>query len=326
MKKVLSIILTTVLMLTALTACSTGEEKSKLDDGVKKVGYVLPTTNNPFLALLAEGVEKSFTDAGWEVTIGVADGDSSKQIEQIENMVTMNTDVLIVMAVDPTALSDTLASAKEAGVKIIDFTTATGQGDVFMGSDEGLIGSTVAQMASDWIDQVYADATEVQVVVMEFNGTPESVERSEGLQDIANNAKVNVVATVEVNNTRPDAQAAMENLMITNPEVDVVLTYNTGMALGVNDYAMSESSTIADLSKFAVFGSDNDPEVLAAITSSATNESVLRGATQLGEGLDAIFSMLLDFSEKFMAKEAVPAEDIAHVYPITAENASEFVH
>lgn len=321
MKKFLKTIMVLLLSVTLLSAC-------KADDGVKKVGFVTPYASNGFLAMLAGGLEKSFVDAGYEWNIGVADFDVNKQIQQIENMITLKVDVLVVMAVDPTSLKDVLATAKDQGVKIINFTTNTGVGDIFVGSDEKLIGQTVAELASSWIDTKFADAASqsVEVAILEFNGTPEAVDRSVGLQDISKNPKVKVVVTQEVKNTRIDAQSAIENILLAHPNVKAVLTYNTGMALGVNDYALSEGAAIADLSAFGVFGSDNDPEVLAAIKASAENQSVLRGATQLGGPLEEVYALLVGFADDLIAGKTVPTEDIAVVYKIDPTNVADFTH
>jgi len=321
MKKFLKTIMVLLLSVTLLSACKT-------DDGVKKVGFVTPYASNGFLAMLAGGLEKAFVDAGYEWNIGVADFDVNKQIQQIENMITLEVDVLVVMAVDPTSLKDVLTTAKEKGVKIINFTTNTGVGDTFVGSDEKLIGQTVAELASSWIDTKFADAgsQSVEVAILEFNGTPEAVARSTGLQDISKNSKVKVVVTQEVKNTRIDAQSAIENILLAHPNVKAVLTYNTGMALGVNDYALSQGAAIADLSAFGVFGSDNDPEVLAAIKASPSNESVLRGATQLGGPLEEVYALIVGFSNDLIAGKEIPSEDIAVVYKIDSTNADNFIH
>jgi ABC-type sugar transport system substrate-binding protein len=98
------------------------------------------------------------------------------------------------------------------------------------------------------------------------------------------------------------------------------------MALGVNDYLTSESSPISDLSNFAVFGSDNDPEVLAEIQASATDESVLRGATQLGGPITDTYQIILGFANDLYEGKEVPEEDIAEVFPITVSNVEDYVH
>jgi len=320
MKKVLLVLLALVLSISFL-GCNQ-------DDGIKKVGFLTPYASTGFMAMLAGGLEETFEADGWEWNIGVADGDSNKQIEQIENMITLGVDVLVIMAVDPTALKDVVQEALDEDIHVINFTTDPGVGSIFVGSDEFLIGEEVAGMASDWIDEEFADAADgsVKVAVLEFNGTPEAAHRSDGLQEISNNSKVDVVLTQEVENTRTAAMAAIENILLTNPDIDVVLTYNTGMALGVNDYLTSESSPISDLSNFAVFGSDNDPEVLAEIQASATDESVLRGATQLGGPITDTFQIILGFANDLYEGTEVPEEDIAEVFPITVSNVEDYVH
>lgn len=294
----------------------------------KKVGFLVPSTSNGFMAMLAEQFEKQFTEAGYEFSIGIADGDAKKQIEQIENMITLKMDTLVVVAVDPSSLTDVLTKAHNEGIKIINFTTDPGIGDVFLGADEKLVGSTVTEIASEWIDKQFPDAADgsVNVAIMEFRDTPEASHRSDGLQDIATiNKKVNLKKTIQVVNTTKDAQTASENLFLTDPDLNCVLTYNSGMALGVNAYVMTPGSAIKDKTTFAVFGADRDAEVLANIKSSLTNESVLRGATAIGGDIFEVIANVVKYSNQLLAGEETIERDIAPVIKITTDNVDEFI-
>ena len=321
-KKITALCLILLFSMSALAGC--GE-----DDDTKSVGFLTPYASTGFMAMLANEMETGFTEAGYEWNIGVADGSSTTQIEQIENMIVQEVDVLVVMAVDPTALSDVLQDAEDAGIGIINFTTNPGVGDIFVGADEFAVGESVAEIASDWIDSAFPDAADdsVNVTIMEFNGTPEAVERSEGLHEIFNlNSKATLTSAIEVENTTAAAQAATENLLLTNPEVNVILTYNTGMALGVNAYVMSEDSPVENLADFGVFGADNDQEVLTAIQDSVDNDSILRGATQLGDGNIAhTVDTLVGYADSLIAGEDVPENDYAEVNQITPDNVSDFI-
>jgi ribose transport system substrate-binding protein len=297
------------------------------EDNTPKVGFAISYTSNAFFAALASNLEVAIEDLGYEFQLAVADGSSTKQIEQIENMITQRFDVIVIMAVDPTSLKDVVERAMSRGIKVLNFTTNPGAGDIYMGSDQTLIGNRVVEVANTWINTAFENATDgaVKVAIMKFEGTPEAVERSAALQSITNNSKVSLVTTIEVNNTTAAAQSAAENLFLTNPEINVILTYNSGMALGVNAYVMSPGSAVTNKATFGVFGSDSTNEVLESIKLSATNGSVLRGTTQLGGNLPYIISKLVGHIESLLDGTNTVERDISEVVKIDVNNVDSFL-
>ena len=293
----------------------------------KKVGYSTPTAASGFMAFLSGELEKRFKADGWEWNIGIADGDSKKQIDQIENFMTLGVGTLVVVAVDPTGLKDALTQAKAAGIHIINFTTDPGVGDVYMGADETLVGQTNADVASAWIDKTFPNAAagSVKVAIMEFRDTPEASHRSDGLQSISKNSKVTIVKTVASPNDTAGAQSATENLLLTNPDLNVILTYNSAMALGVNAAVMAPSSPITDKSKFGVFGADISQEVASDILASKTDKSVLRGVTQIGGDINVTLGNLVKYADELNAGTAVAPRDIAPILKVDASNIEETI-
>lgn len=319
MKKVLALVLT-FFMVFGVVGCEK-EEKTP------KVGFAIAYTSNAFFAALASNLETAVVGLGYEFQLAVADGSSTTQIQQIENMIAQKFDVIVIMAVDPTSLSDVITRAMDRKIKILNFTTDPGVGDIYMGADQTLIGNNVVEIANKWINATFASAANgsVKVAIMEFKGTPEAVKRSQALQSISGNAKVNVVTTIEVTNTTAAAQTAAENLFLTYPDLNVVLTYNSGMALGVNAYAMTPASAVTNKATFGIFGSDTTPEVLQNIKSSATNASVLRGATQLGGSMPVIIEKLIGHIQSLLDGTNTVTRDISVVTKIDKDNVDSFI-
>ena len=82
---------------------------------------------------------------------------------------------IIVMAVDPSSLSDVLKKAQKAGIKIVAFSQETPVYDVFSGADEFACGKSVAEMASKWIDKTFPDAAagSIKVAIFENRISPQ---------------------------------------------------------------------------------------------------------------------------------------------------------
>ena len=92
------------------TAADTGAQAAG-----KRVGYAVPDAANPFLSNLTKNVADYFAKDGVEVIVADAQGDATKQVNQIENFSTMGVDVIIVMAIDPKGVTSVIEDAPEGG-------------------------------------------------------------------------------------------------------------------------------------------------------------------------------------------------------------------
>lgn len=292
------------------------------------IALSISTTANDFMALVERELGNRFKAAGYKFESASADGSSQKQIEQIENFVSMGASEILVMAVENTSVTDVCKRAMEKGVKIYGFTTRLEAYDAFMGSDESKVGESIANIASKWVDKTYADAADgtVNAVIFSYSGNPDSAKRSEALASIAaKNKKIKITKTVELGDNNTDtALKATENLMQTNPETNLILCYNGAMAVGANSYAMSPNSLIKDKAKFGIFGSELTAEVTKAIQDSKTDASVLRGTAQIGGDIFAAFDKTVENSIKLINGEDYLKDDIAVVDEIDVDNIEKF--
>jgi len=58
---------------------------------------------------------------GAEVSVQSADGDTAKQVAQIENLISKKVDVLVIVPKDQSTLTNVLKEAKKAGIKIVSY-------------------------------------------------------------------------------------------------------------------------------------------------------------------------------------------------------------
>ena len=59
--------------------------------------------------------------AGAEVSVQSADGDSQKQVSQIENLIAKKVDAIVIVPKDGKALSNVIKEAKKAGIKVVAY-------------------------------------------------------------------------------------------------------------------------------------------------------------------------------------------------------------
>lgn len=339
MKKRLIAMLTVIAMLAAFaTGCaSSGSTASTTEaapaetaaaentsSGIegKKVGYLVPDTSEDFLAWLTGGVKDLFTEDGVIVDIMSAGGDAATQINQVENCYAAGYDLIIVMACDPTGIGDALQRAMDAGTKVMIASADTGVYDTSMLTDQFEDGKMMAELASDWINETYADAEagSIKVAVLGARTTPDMNNRTLGMLTLAEmNDKVTIVEATGDITLNADAQTALENLYLNHPDIKCVLTYNTDGALGANEWAMR---TISDPATFAVFSSNISDPALELIEMSARNESVLRAIVNFGS--DDLVGDTYRLARKVLAGEPYERDNFDPLSKITTENVADF--
>jgi ribose transport system substrate-binding protein len=162
------------------------------------VGYAVPDASNPFLSNLTKSVAEYFAPDGVEVIVADAQGDATKQVNQIENFTTMGVDAIIVMAIDPKGVTSVIENAQKAGVKVMVAGGDTGVYDAIMHTDQHAMGAMIAQMACDFIAANYAGAADgsVEVGIIENRDTPEANQRADGMATVTELCPAAAVAGV----------------------------------------------------------------------------------------------------------------------------------
>ena len=86
-----------------------------------KIGVSMPTQTRQRWNQDGANMERKLSNQGYKVDLQFANNEIELQINQIDNMINEGCKVIIIGAVDATALSDVLDKAKEAGIKIISY-------------------------------------------------------------------------------------------------------------------------------------------------------------------------------------------------------------
>ncbi len=290
-KSVVSILLTAAMSMSLFAGAVSADEATESRSGLK-IGMTIPAVSSDFMVAISEALQGYLTAQGHTVQFDSAEGDPTKQISQVENDAQMGCDAIVVWPVNGEALSSTVSQIVESGIPVLAFANdIPGASASQIAADDRTMGEAQADMASAWIDEVFADAGdgEVTVFVMTAANTPQAVERSEGMQTIAEkNSKVNMITGSVDWDSPNESRSLVENTLLSNPDIDVIMAPGVTPTVAANAYIMSGASTIEDLSKFAVFGVDQTEEVDSLIQASVNNESVLRGSISMGSIADTV--------------------------------------
>lgn len=113
----------------ALTACggegagSGGGESPAAGDGGEdvKIGVAMPTETSERWIADGNAVKEGLEEAGFEVDLQYAGDDIPTQTQQVDAMITGGADVLIIAAIDGTALTGQLEAAAAANIPVISY-------------------------------------------------------------------------------------------------------------------------------------------------------------------------------------------------------------
>ncbi|KOO52368.1 rhamnose ABC transporter substrate-binding protein [Viridibacillus arvi] len=134
MKKLFMLIVTSVLLLGVLAACSQGNSsgdsqkpsKDKEDDsGQKKYAFIFKNTGNPYGEKMMDGFEEAIKELDGEAILRAPDQPTAEaQIQIIEQLITQKVDSITIAGNDPDALQPALTKAMDAGIKVISVDSA----------------------------------------------------------------------------------------------------------------------------------------------------------------------------------------------------------
>ncbi|MBE6853740.1 MAG: D-ribose ABC transporter substrate-binding protein [Ruminococcus sp.] len=309
MKKIFALLLSAVIIL-CLSGCSLitidGENYGNATDykGNGAIGLSVSTQNNPFFVTLVEGAKAAAQKAGVQLTVVDAGDDASKQVSDIEDLISKNISVLIVNPVDSDTVSGVVQTAVNKGVKVISADRIVNgvEIDCQIASDNVL----GAELATQFIVDKLGEGAKV-AELQGTNGASAAIDRGKGFHNIAD-SKLKVVASQTANFDRTEGMNVMENMLQANGDIQAVFAANDEMALGaVKAIAGARKNII-------VVGFDATDDAIASIKDGEMSATIAQQP-------DLIGSTAVDTAIQLINGETVEKSIPVEVTLITAENA-----
>ncbi|MCW2867168.1 MAG: sugar transporter substrate-binding protein [Marmoricola sp.] len=247
----------------ALSACgssATSGGGSGSSDGLK-IGFSQVTQQSPFYVELGKGAKAEAKKKGDDLLFVDANGDVTKQNNDVQDLITRNIDVLIINPVDPKGVAPSIAAAKAAGIKVVTVDRPVATGSVaFVGRDNVKMGKLVGEQMVKTLGSAGGKVIEIQGDA----GGVVSHDRSEGFHDAAKaNPKIKIVKGPYCDYIRAKAVSAMQDLLEANKDLKAVYAHNDDMALGALQVLKENNRT-----DVKVFGVDGLMEAVKAVGSS----------------------------------------------------------
>lgn len=307
MKRLVSILLS-MIMVCSLAGCGIvidgegGNTENKTMAG-GAIGLSVSTKNNPFFVSLAEGAEKAAKRAGVPLTVVDASDDASKQVSDIEDLVSKNISVLIVNPVDSDAVTGAVEAAVEKGVQVISVDRVVNGVDI----DCQIASDNVAgaQLATRYIVDTLGENVKTAELVG-TSGASAAIDRSEGFHNIADK-KLKVVASQTADFDRTKGMSVMENMLQGNSDIQAVFAGNDEMALGAVEAVSGAQKDVL------VVGFDATDDALEAIRQGRMGATIAQQPELIG-------STAVENAVRLTKGEKIPKEIPVEVTLITKDN------
>lgn len=304
-------------MLKAFTAISASLllPSIALAEGLK-IGFSQVTLQSPFYVQLKEGAEAAAKASGNTLVFLDANGDVSKQNNDIQDLITQGVNAIIINPVNPDAVVPSLEAAVSAGIPVITVDrSVNGDGvTAHIGRDNKKMGQLVGEAVLAKLKADGVDSAKIIEIQGDAGGAV-MMDRRDGFHKAFDGSKHTIVAGPYAEYIRANAVTAMQDLLQANPDVKVVYAHNDDMALGA--LQVLQESGRDDVS---VAGVDGLSEAL---------ETMSKGDHYIATALNDpkyLGDVTIQVAVQAAAKKDVPKFVDAGTQVVTKDNVSKFPH
>lgn len=224
MKKLVALMLVVLVAMGLFAGCGKQETKES-----NKIGLVVSTLNNPFFVTLKEGAEAKAKDLGYELVVLDSQNDPSKELSNVEDLVTQEVAMILINPTDSDAVGNAVKAANKAEIPVITLDRGANKGEIVTHiASDNIAGG---KMAGEFIVEKLGNKGKV-VELEGIAGTSAARDRGQGFNHAIKGSDIEVVAKQTANFDRTQGLSVMENILQAQPEINAVFAHNDEMALG----------------------------------------------------------------------------------------------
>lgn len=268
-----------------------------------KIGVSISTLSNPVFITLKNELQKYSDKKGSKIIINNANNDTSKQNNDVEDLIQQKVDAIIVNPCDSSAISTVIQKANDAKIPVIC---------IDRGADRGTVVSTVAsdnvaggKMAADYLIKKLG----LKAKIAELQGIPGASatrERGQGFAKIADK-KLNIVSKQTAQFDRAKGLSVTENILQAHHDVKGIFSQNDEMAVGAARAVKASKKDIV------IVGFDGTNDALKLIKSGQMTATVAQQWDKMADtSLDAVYD--------YYQGKTVKKNNLVPVRLITKEN------
>ncbi len=263
------------------------------------VGIAMPTKSSARWISDGNSMVEQFKAAGYDTDLQYAEDDIPNQLAQVENMITKGVNVLVIAAIDGTTLSNALANAAAADIKVIAYDRLirdSGDVDYYATFDNFKVGVQQAETLVDGLKERFGDVKPWNVEL--FGGSPDDNNAfffyngaMSVIQPLIDDGSIVIksgqMGMDKVGTLRWDgavAQARMDNLLsanYTDARVHGVLSPYDGLSIGIISSLKGVGYGSGDLTMPIVSGQDAEIPSVKAILRGEQYSTIFKDTREL---------------------------------------------
>jgi fructose transport system substrate-binding protein len=226
--------LTVCLGLSACTSTKSGGGGSG-GSGTIKIGLITKTDSNPYFVSMRDAAQKEADKMGAQLIAkaGTADGDNDSQVTAVQNMIASGVKGILITPNDSKAIVPTLLQAQQKGIFVAALDTQT-DGNKGVDATWATDNTMAGQQEGAYVKAALAGKTPVLAMLDLQPGVSVGDQRHNGFLQglgIPDNSP-NIAGRQDTGGDQAKGQAAMENLLQKNGNINAVYTINEPAAIG----------------------------------------------------------------------------------------------
>jgi putative multiple sugar transport system substrate-binding protein len=265
------------------------------------IGIAMPTKSSTRWIHDGESMVEQFKAAGYDADLQYAEDDIPTQLSQIENMITSGVKALIIAAIDGTTLSNALANAHAAGIKVIAYDRLirqSGDVDYYTTFDNFQVGvlqanSLVAGLkerfpdVKPWNIELFGGSPDDNNAFFFFDGAMSVLKPMIDAGEIAvpsGQMDMKVCGTLRWDGSV--AQARMDNLLSSNygdKKLNGALSPYDGLSIGILSSVKGVGYGSGDMKMPVVTGQDCEIPSIKSIIAGEQYSSVFKDTRELAK-------------------------------------------
>ncbi|WP_244563773.1 substrate-binding domain-containing protein [Ensifer aridi] len=278
------------------------------------LGVSMPYFDDVWLTNLRDNIQTSAENVGYKIQAEDAQGDVSRQLDQVKNLISSGVDGLIISPVDTSATQPMTDAAKAANIPIVYVARKPDQelpeNVVYVGSDE----RTSGVMQAEEFAKMLGGKGRVVILQGEL-AVNTTVVRTGGVEKVlAKYPDITVIQKPSANYQRQQASDIMTNILSSGEEVDGVIANNDEMAIGA---ILATQAAGIDPKPIVFAGIDGTGEALHQMAQGNLDTTVFHNSTQ--QGIQAV-----DVMAKLLKKEKVEPVTWVPFELVTKANSEEY--
>jgi ribose transport system substrate-binding protein len=277
-----------------------------------RIGLAVANLQADFFNQIKQSVTAEASKQGIEVVVADARGDAATQVNQIEDFVTKQVDAIIYIPAGATAAGVPVRDAREAGIPIIavDRNPPDAPADSFIASDS----VASAKELGEHVAKLTEGEGQVGILQGQVGTTPEN-DRNNGFdQALQENPGLQVVAKQPADWDQDKGFNVAQNMLQAHPDISVFFGRADAMALGA-----AQAVRVANVDHdVTIVGFDGDFAGLKAVRDGVIDATMTQQTQKMGR-------MAVQSSQRLIAGETVPKEQLLPAFLTTKENAAQYL-